>query len=250
MTDPSNNKDPKPPADEPVKPNQPGVVGAIWQFVSGMLPGGPPVPSQSTRPETGARKGSTRSPSITPQQAQAMLSQLFKLTIEVANGMWRIRRRVQADSAADGEDRFRGLSRHVESTWSAFATHGLEVRDHTGEKYVAGMAMSVVAYQATPGITFEKVLETVRPSIYFQDQLIQRGEVIVATPESMPEMDEPVAPKVKFPAAEEAAAQAAAAQEVATEAAATEAAATEAAKDENPPGAVDAQAPSDEPENK
>ena len=45
------------------------------------------------------------------------------------------------------------------------------------------MSLKVLAFQPTPGLTRERIVETIKPTIYFADQTLQMGEVIVATPE-------------------------------------------------------------------
>jgi len=45
-----------------------------------------------------------------------------------------------------------------------------------------GLPLKVVTTQPTPGITKESVIETIKPTIYWQKQIIQMGEVVIATP--------------------------------------------------------------------
>jgi hypothetical protein len=75
--------------------------------------------------------------------------------------------------------------RHLESVWSTLAEAGVEIRDHTGEDVPAygSLGLSILAYQPMPGFTCERVIETVRPSVYVGGQLVQMGQVIIGTPE-------------------------------------------------------------------
>jgi hypothetical protein len=45
------------------------------------------------------------------------------------------------------------------------------------------MSLKVVAFQPTPGIGRERVIETIKPTIYFKGKAIQMGEVIVGRPD-------------------------------------------------------------------
>ena len=56
------------------------------------------------------------------------------------------------------------------------------IKDHTGEIFDYGLPLNVVTTQPSPGITKERVLETLKPTIYWQEQMIQMGEVVIATP--------------------------------------------------------------------
>jgi hypothetical protein len=65
------------------------------------------------------------------------------------------------------------------------ASREFEIRDDTSTQYVAGMALKVVAFQPTEGIDQETICETIRPSVYYRGKLVQRGEVVVATPKNV-----------------------------------------------------------------
>ncbi|WP_026402405.1 hypothetical protein [Actinomadura rifamycini] len=97
---------------------------------------------------------------------------------DVATSLWRLRARIERM-----DDPPRALVRHLESAWDAFADAGVEIKDHAGEPFDHGLAMSVAAYQPTPGLHREQIIETVRPGVYLDDRSIQMAEVIVGTPE-------------------------------------------------------------------
>jgi hypothetical protein len=80
-------------------------------------------------------------------------------------------------------EEMRRAFRHLESLTDVVRGAGLEIQDHTGAPYHAGMALQVLAFQPTPGVQRERVGETVKPTIYHNGTMIQMGEVIVATPE-------------------------------------------------------------------
>ena len=98
---------------------------------------------------------------------------------DLATSVWRLRGRV-----ARMDDPPRALVRHVETAWDALADGGVEIRDHAGEPFDPGQVMSVAAYQPTPGLHREQIIETVRPGVYLGERSIQLAEVIVGTPES------------------------------------------------------------------
>jgi hypothetical protein len=97
---------------------------------------------------------------------------------DIATSIWRLRGRTAA--LPDG---MRSVARHAESAWDALAQAGIEVRDHRGDPFDPGLALTVVAYQPTPGIDRDRVVEAIRPSVYLNDRSIQVAEVIVGTPE-------------------------------------------------------------------
>jgi hypothetical protein len=97
---------------------------------------------------------------------------------DIATSIWRLRSRTMA--LPDG---MRSVTRHAESAWDALAQAGVEIRDHVNDPFDPGLALTVVAYQPTPGIDRDRVVEAIRPSVYLDDRPIQTAEVIVGTPE-------------------------------------------------------------------
>jgi hypothetical protein len=111
------------------------------------------------------------------------LKELLLLVAELATGLWRIDKKTVYDDTDVTQDSMRSVRRHVESTLDVLASGKVEIRDHTGEKYVTGMALKVIAFQPTVSIRVERIAETIKPSVFYKNQLIQRGEVIVEKPE-------------------------------------------------------------------
>jgi hypothetical protein len=109
-------------------------------------------------------------------------SDTYSLISDLATGIWRIKRRIDRESRDQDSDEWRGIYRHMEATCDLLEKHRIEVKDDIGHKYVVGMAAQVLAFQPSADVDQETIIETVRPSVYYKDILIQRGEVIVATP--------------------------------------------------------------------
>lgn len=117
-------------------------------------------------------------------QYQQLMSFMINLLSQVGTGLWRLRQKMVKAGSDEPLDEMRRAFRHLESTWDALVQAGVEIQDHTGQAVPEGgvYALKAIAYEATPGIDREQVIETVKPSIYFRSQRIQMGEVIVGTP--------------------------------------------------------------------
>ncbi|WP_242884325.1 hypothetical protein [Actinomadura litoris] len=102
---------------------------------------------------------------------------------DVATSVWRLHVR-----SASLPEAMRSTTRQVEKAWDTLVQAGVEIKDHLGEPFDSGLSISVVAFQPTPGLERERVIETIRPSVYFGDQRIQMAEVIVGTPDSADQM--------------------------------------------------------------
>lgn len=113
---------------------------------------------------------------------------------EVATGMWRLREKMLQPGTDQPLEEMRRAYRSFESAWDALMEAGITMQDHTNSFFNAGMFLRVLAFQPTPGIQRETVIQTMRPSVYYKQQLIQPGEVIVGTPEEAKLQDPPQAP--------------------------------------------------------
>ena len=86
--------------------------------------------------------------------------------------------------AATGEIRedMKRVDRHIEAIYRNLAEVGIVIRDHTGDAYDEGQPMKVVASKPTPGLDKKRVSETLLPSIFWNNRLVQNGEIEIATP--------------------------------------------------------------------
>lgn len=101
---------------------------------------------------------------------------------EVATNAWKAQMRLAASPIGESQQEHRRLLRNVEAILLSLQEFGIEVKDHTGQSYDYGQAVKVVAAQPTNGIEREVVTETIRPSVFWKSFMIQRGEVVIATP--------------------------------------------------------------------
>ncbi|MBD0370241.1 MAG: hypothetical protein ICV60_05350 [Pyrinomonadaceae bacterium] len=122
-----------------------------------------------------------------PASASASAGQseeLIKLLAEVGTGLWRLRRSMTLSATSELSEELQRASRHLEAVINVLAEGGIQIRDHTGEAVPEGgiYALKTVAFEQTPGLSSEQVIETIKPTIYFQERMIQMGEVVVGTP--------------------------------------------------------------------
>lgn len=106
-----------------------------------------------------------------------------EMLAEVATGLWRLRQRMVDPDTGHPLEEMRRAFRHLESVWDALAAAGVEIQDHTGMPFRDGLSLDVLAFQPTAGVERERVIETIKPSVYLKGRPIQMGQVIVGTPE-------------------------------------------------------------------
>lgn len=106
------------------------------------------------------------------------LTQLFP----VVDSLWKAESRwSKADQTEQGGS-LKHLGRNLKAGLDALHAAGFEVKDHTQERYVEGSRVEVLAFQPVEGIRQPTVIETLKPTIYFQDRLVRPGQVIVGKP--------------------------------------------------------------------
>lgn len=111
----------------------------------------------------------------TPERQARMLA-------DIGTGLWRLRQKMQKPGTNQPLDEMRKAFRHLESVWDALAQSGVEIHDYTDRPFDQGLSLRVIAYQPTPGLARQRIIETIKPSIYRGSEMLQMGEVIVGTP--------------------------------------------------------------------
>jgi hypothetical protein len=132
----------------------------------------------------------------TVQVVEKLPDNFVKAVINIATSAWRIRSKVMNSYGEAVEeftkDDIKKVSRYIESVFDALAGIEVAVKDRTGEPFDYGLPEKVVTTLPQPGLSVERVVETLRPTIYWRSQIAQIGEVVIATPQDAPPKSEPV----------------------------------------------------------
>lgn len=120
-------------------------------------------------------------PSVQP----GALERHNQMLADVGTGLWRLRQKMQKPGTNQPLDEMRRAFRHLESVWDALAQAGIEIHDYNDRPFDEGLSLKVIAYQPTAGLARQRIIETIKPSIYASSEMIQLGEVIVGTPEEV-----------------------------------------------------------------
>jgi hypothetical protein len=135
-------------------------------------------------------------PAIWPPEMQAGLGKLLqppasdseqmdvvKLLKGLCTELFRLREKMLKPGTNEPLDEVRRPFRHLEAIWDFLKQSGVEIMDHTGARFEAGLELEVISYEPAPGITRETVTQTFRPTVYYKETMIQRGQVVVGRPE-------------------------------------------------------------------
>lgn len=157
------------------------------------------LPSGSVPAEV-APSVSADPPSVGPRSISAADLSIVPIALaEIGTCLWYLKTRhfkrewLNQDTADDDPRTRRTLGR-LSKGLDALKRCGIEVEDPIGRRYAAGSEamMKPLDFAPTEGLTYDKVIETVTPLVYFHGRIIQRAEVFVAVPPASAET--PVAP--------------------------------------------------------
>lgn len=112
----------------------------------------------------------------------AVPANVVKGMADIATNIWKAKAKMLDGASGEVRDEMKRVYRHIEGVLETLHEMGLEVKDHTGDPFDYGLPLKVITTQPTQGITRESVVETIKPTIYWQQQIIQTGEVVIATP--------------------------------------------------------------------
>ena len=122
-------------------------------------------------------------PATADEARNSIPGKVVKGMADIATNAWKAKGKM-LDASGEVREEMKRVYRHIEGVLESLREMGLEVKDHTGDAFDYGLPLKVVTTQPTPGITREMVVETIKPTIYWERQMIQAGEVVIATPAS------------------------------------------------------------------
>ena len=118
-------------------------------------------------------------PEVTPSSSD------LKAFATIATNAWRAKNKMVDPDTGETKEEMKRVYRHIEAILESLSQIGVETIDPVGCAYDTGMALKVVTFEPTPGLSNEEITETIKPSVAWQGRLIQIGEVIVGTPQTI-----------------------------------------------------------------
>ena len=100
---------------------------------------------------------------------------------ELSVGAWRLKKKMTDLKSGEPLNEMSRAYRHLESVFITLEKEGIEIQDHDGQSFDAGLSLKVLTYQPLPDIDKEFVYDTIKPSVYLNGERLLMGEVIVAT---------------------------------------------------------------------
>jgi len=105
-----------------------------------------------------------------------------KALAAIATNAWRAKTKMVDTATGEIREDMKRIGRHIEAIHRNLAEVGIVIRDHTNDAYDEGQPMKVIASKPTQGLDKKRVSETLLPSIFWNNRLIQNGEIEIAIP--------------------------------------------------------------------
>jgi len=117
-----------------------------------------------------------------PSAVVAMPEGLSQSLAALATHVWRAKSKLVDPNTGEPSEETRRAYRHVQAAFDTFAQMGLTMNDWIDQPFDPGLPVKVLTFQPMPEIMRDTVVEAVRPTIIWKDQLLQLGEVVVGIP--------------------------------------------------------------------
>jgi hypothetical protein len=123
-----------------------------------------------------------------PTDNEVISRKEIRILADLATNLWRAKQRLvgSIEKGASASD-LKKILRPLDSALENLENLGVRIEDLTGQPYVQGMALNVVSSQPNSAVVADRIFETLKPTIYFREQFIQAGDVIIEGPPSSPE---------------------------------------------------------------
>jgi len=129
-------------------------------------------------------------PTVGGQESNAYAIEVQKLSkalVAVANQSWRITVAIidpdsQEPKSELSVQELKKIGNALESMNETLCSLGIKIIDRFGESFNAGLPEQVVTEEPRDGISKEQIIRTIRPTILWQQTMVQRGEIDIAVP--------------------------------------------------------------------
>ena len=109
-------------------------------------------------------------------------SNVTKGLIAIANSYFRAKKKMLDPTTGEPHEAMSRVYKDIERISRHLEEMGFKIQNHTGDAYDDGQPMKVITSNPRPEATRKYVLETLLPTIYWNDKIIQHGEIEIAVP--------------------------------------------------------------------
>jgi len=102
---------------------------------------------------------------------------------DVAFEIWRLTKRIQAAKKDNPQLDIAAVEASAARLTDLLRREKIDIQDPTGQRYNEGLAVEVLEFEKSESlpVNTKVIVETLRPTIYFDGNVLVRAQVIVAT---------------------------------------------------------------------
>ena len=100
----------------------------------------------------------------------------------IVTNLWRAKLKLVDAATGEPKEETRRIYRHVEGALETFKQLGVTITELANQPYDAGLPVKVLTFQPAAGVKRDTILEVIRPTIIWQDSLLQMGEIVAGIP--------------------------------------------------------------------
>lgn len=124
----------------------------------------------------------TSAPLVETRQVEVVPPFITKGLVAIANTYFRAKKKMLDPTSGEPHESMLRVYKDVDRIGRHLTEMGLHIKDHTGDVYDDGQPMKVITSNPRPDASRKYVLETLTPTIYWNDRIIQHGEIEIAVP--------------------------------------------------------------------
>ena len=107
---------------------------------------------------------------------------ITKGLVAIANSYFRAKKKMLDPTTGEPHEAMSRVYKDLERISRHLEEMGFKIQNHTGDAYDDGQPMKVITSNPRPEAARKYVLETLLPTIYWNDKIIQHGEIEIAVP--------------------------------------------------------------------
>jgi hypothetical protein len=107
---------------------------------------------------------------------------ISKGLLAIANTYFRLKKKMLDPTTGEPQEPMARVYKDIDRICRHLEDMGFKIQDHTGDAYDDGQPMKVITSNPRPDATRKYVLETLTPTIYWNERIVQHGEIEIAIP--------------------------------------------------------------------
>jgi len=124
-------------------------------------------------------------PVIPSKPVEVVPASFIKGLLAIATSAWRAKAKMIDSTTGEPRPEMARVYKDIERIYRHLEEIGFTIKNHTGDPYDDGQPMKVITSQPRQDANRKYVLETLLPTIYWNDRIIQHGEIEIAIPANL-----------------------------------------------------------------